>query len=41
MGQIYRLHILRNYPYFINRFLQVVDTRNLELGEKCSTFAEH
>ena len=39
MGQIYRLHILRDYSYFINRFLQVMDARNLELGEKCSTFA--
>ena len=39
MGQIYRLHILRDCTYFINRFLQVMDARNLELGEKCSTFA--
>ena len=39
MGQTYCLHILRNYSCFINRFLQVMNTPNLELGEKCSTFA--
>ena len=39
VAQSGRLHILRDFLHFVNRFLQVTDGLNLVVGEKSHTFA--